>query len=135
MRSSRPLCVLFIAAAAVLPTAASGAVAATCFGETPTITGSPGADVLLGDAADNVILARGGNDRIYGRGGADLICAGPGDDVVSGDSGGTRSGPVTRKGRRNASEQLSAKAGKGGKRCASTSPPMAPCASDSQSGA
>jgi Ca2+-binding RTX toxin-like protein len=61
-----------------------------CRGQTATIVGTAGADVLHGTAARDVIVALGGNDTIYGYGGNDLICAGAGDDLVYGGGGRDR---------------------------------------------
>ncbi|WP_341927249.1 hypothetical protein [Nocardioides psychrotolerans] len=84
-----------VAASAGLAAGPGAAVAATCQGETPTITGSGGVD---GTQGDDVILAlRGGPVRALG--GDDVIClddsvrgfsveAGPGDDRVLDRAGG-----------------------------------------------
>jgi hypothetical protein len=59
----------------VLVTAGSAVSAVTCFGKAPTITGTPGDDMLEG------------NDTIKGLGGADRICGGNGNDVIDGGGG------------------------------------------------
>ena len=86
MRTSRPWPALLLAAVLLLAAAPSGA-ATGCFGAAPTITGSPGDDVISGTLGPDVIVGRGGSDRISGMGGADRICAGLGDDVISGNAG------------------------------------------------
>ncbi len=58
--------------------AADGAVASqTCFGQTATIVGTDGDDVLTGTDGDDVIVGLGGTDTIYPRAGDDRVCAGP----------------------------------------------------------
>jgi CSLREA domain-containing protein len=61
-----------------------------CFGRTPTIVGTAGADRLTGTKNADVILASGGKDKVAGRGGKDLICAGDGKDKVKGGAGKDR---------------------------------------------
>jgi uncharacterized repeat protein (TIGR01451 family) len=51
---------------------------------TPTISGTPGNDVLTGTSRADVIRAFAGNDQVFGGGGRDLICADLGADLVSG---------------------------------------------------
>jgi hypothetical protein len=63
---------------------------AKCAGETATIVGTTGADVLRGTGRRDVIASLGGNDRIRGGRGNDLICAGSGRDRVAAGSGGDR---------------------------------------------
>ncbi len=60
----------------------------SCGGETVTILGTEGDDVLRGTSGKDVIAALGGNDRIIAAGGNDIICAGKGADIVK--SGGGR---------------------------------------------
>ncbi len=55
---------------------------------TPTITGTPGDDVLVGTAGSDVIVSLAGNDQVYSGSGKDLICAGSGLDLVVSGSGG-----------------------------------------------
>jgi uncharacterized repeat protein (TIGR01451 family) len=57
--------------------------ALTCRGQTATIGGTLGDDILPGTPGPDVIAALGGNDRIRARSGRDLICAGAGHDRVS----------------------------------------------------
>ncbi|MBE9636315.1 calcium-binding protein [Salipiger mangrovisoli] len=52
-----------------------------------TVTGSNGADLLRGSAADERVLGLGGADRIFALGGEDLIFAGAGDDTVRSGEG------------------------------------------------
>jgi hypothetical protein len=79
-------------------------VAVTCFGLTPTLSGSgkirgtPGNDVIMGsDVSDDQIDGGGGSDTICGLGGRDRIKAklgtfridgGPGDDRIQASAGG-----------------------------------------------
>lgn len=56
----------------------------TCFGETPTLTGTSGHDELEGTAGPDVIVGLGGRDVIRGRGGADRLCGEDGDDSGGG---------------------------------------------------
>ena len=57
--------------------------APTCGGLTPTVTGTPGDDVLNGTPGNDVIDGLGGNDTIRGQGGNDVICGGAGSDTAS----------------------------------------------------
>ena len=59
-----------------------------CQGETATIMGTSGDDVLRGTPGRDVIMGLGGNDRIFGLGGNDLICGGAGRDYIAGGDGG-----------------------------------------------
>jgi len=59
----------------------------TCLGETVTIAGTSGDDLLEGTEGDDVIHGWEGNDRIDGKGGNDRICGGAGNDVLSGGDG------------------------------------------------
>jgi hypothetical protein len=68
------------------PTQVSAAVS-MCFGRTPTIVGTNGADVLIGTSGADVIVGQAGNDHIEGGGGGDYICGNAGDDVLFGDGG------------------------------------------------
>ena len=52
----------------------------SCFGEAPTIVGTPGDDILIGTDGPDVIVGRDGSDLIFGGDGPDLICGGKGDD-------------------------------------------------------
>lgn len=65
----------------------SEAIDYLCSGLQPTITGTPGDDVLVGTAGADIIFGLGGDDRIDGGGGNDILCGGPGDDVISGNDG------------------------------------------------
>jgi Ca2+-binding RTX toxin-like protein len=64
-----------------------------CFGQEPTIVGTPGNDNLRGTAHADVIVGLAGNDRIDGLRGDDMICGGhdfvPG-DVLRGGAGSDR---------------------------------------------
>lgn len=72
--------------AIVVPTAAAGAQAPTCFGRVATIVATPGG-ITVGTPGADVIVGTPGNDIIRGKGGADYICAGGGRDKVSGGHG------------------------------------------------
>jgi Ca2+-binding RTX toxin-like protein len=49
----------------------------------PTITGTPGDDILVGDENNNLILGFGGNDVLIGGAGADVLNGGDGIDMAS----------------------------------------------------
>jgi uncharacterized repeat protein (TIGR01451 family) len=55
---------------------------------TPTISGTPGNDVLVGTGGADVIRGFSGDDQIFGGAGRDLICADLGGDFVVGGGGG-----------------------------------------------
>lgn len=55
-----------------------------CAGETATIVGTTGKDVLKGSRFADVIHALGGNDKVKGKGGRDVICGGSGNDTLDG---------------------------------------------------
>ena len=55
-----------------------------CFGEDPTIVGTPGPDTIRGTNDWDVIYGGGGNDRIDTNGGWDRVCGGAGDDHIVG---------------------------------------------------
>jgi Ca2+-binding RTX toxin-like protein len=50
--------------------------------DTEDLTGSPGDDVLIGNAAANAIEGGGGSDRILGGAGVDALDGGLGDDMI-----------------------------------------------------
>ena len=60
---------------------------AQCGGETVTIKGTPGPDVLQGTPGDDVIMGFGGRDKIFARGGDDIICGGPNMDQIHAGGG------------------------------------------------
>jgi len=66
---------------------ASGQELPSCFGETPTIVGTPGPDHIRGTPGPDVILALGGNDVVHGLGGDDTICGDTGHDKLFGGEG------------------------------------------------
>ncbi len=68
--------------ASVLAAPAGGQAGATCDGETATIVGTDGDDVLTGTPGPDVIAGLGGNDRIDGLDGDDLICGDDGNDTI-----------------------------------------------------
>jgi Ca2+-binding RTX toxin-like protein len=81
---------------AVTSTAWAGGTTPTCFGQTATIVGTPGDDVLMGADGTDVIVGKGGNDTIYGEdeddpynylstGGDDFLCGNGGIDRIEGD--------------------------------------------------
>lgn len=83
--------------------APSFAAAPTCFGQKPTILGTPGPDRLQGTNGPDVISGGDGDDVIRGLKGDDRLCGGDGDDVIVGDLGADRldggaSGPFGRLG-------------------------------------
>ena len=63
------------------------ALAASCFGETPTLIGTAGRDKLKGTPGPDVIVGLGGSDLLRGFGGDDLLCGGPGGDLLKGEDG------------------------------------------------
>lgn len=99
MRNKSLLLTVFLAMVGLTaPIAAAGSEAYECFGETATMVGTPGDDVLVGteDTAD-VIVGLGGDDVI--RGSADInaptapgdrLCGGRGNDFIRGAVGEDR---------------------------------------------
>jgi Ca2+-binding RTX toxin-like protein len=61
-----------------------------CLGQTPTIVGTEGADVLTGTDGPDVILSYEGNDVVNGLGGKDRICGSVGNDKLIGGKGNDR---------------------------------------------
>ncbi|MBO9657185.1 MAG: metallophosphoesterase, partial [Agrobacterium tumefaciens] len=55
--------------------------------DTTRLTGTDGADMLAGSAADETILGLGGDDDLQGFGGADRLDGGEGDDALAGGEG------------------------------------------------
>jgi Ca2+-binding RTX toxin-like protein len=84
---------LILAALALLVTVGPASVQADhdpaneCLGETQTIRGTDGNDVLTGTPRDDVIRALGGDDTIDGGGGRDVLCGDDGNDSVVGGAG------------------------------------------------
>lgn len=85
---------LLAAGATLLLLCAAGAGAQTpipkCLGETPTIIGTEGNDVLTGTDRDDVILGLGGDDILNGGPdgfATDVICGGEGNDVLNAGDG------------------------------------------------
>ncbi|MEX2237027.1 MAG: hypothetical protein WEB00_05785 [Dehalococcoidia bacterium] len=60
---------------------------ATIFGQSGTINGTTGNDVIVGSAANDVILGRGGNDTICASAGSDGLNGGAGNDKLYGQAG------------------------------------------------
>lgn len=58
-----------------------------CGGRRATITGTSGADLLIGTNKDDVIVSLGGDDEVEGRNGDDIICLGSGADTGNGERG------------------------------------------------
>jgi uncharacterized repeat protein (TIGR01451 family) len=58
-----------------------------CDGQTATIIGTAGPNVLIGTGGDDVVFADAGDDVVFGFAGGDLICGGPGTDVLRGGRG------------------------------------------------
>lgn len=71
----------------VVPALPAAVLATTCYGETATMVGDAGDNVLMGTAGDDVIQGNGGNDTIDGLGGNDLLCGGGGTDIIRGGPG------------------------------------------------
>lgn len=88
----KPLRVLIAATAVVAAWATplsawSQGEVVSCGGDSATIVGTRGHDVLTGTRADDVIHAAGGNDIVDGGAGDDRICGGRGVDHLHGSSG------------------------------------------------
>ena len=66
---------------------AGATASATCFGKSPTISGTTGDDVINGTSHADVIIGKDGADIIHGNSGADLICGSDGVDTLYGDAG------------------------------------------------
>lgn len=66
----------------VIPAAMAQPAAATCDGQTATITGTSRPDSLVGTNGRDVIAALGGNDRVQALGGDDLVSGGAGNDQL-----------------------------------------------------
>lgn len=62
----------------------------SCNGQSATIVGTAGNNIINGTAGRDVIHGLGGNDTINGLGGNDLICGGPGNDIINGGIGSDR---------------------------------------------
>jgi Ca2+-binding RTX toxin-like protein len=78
--------ILFLSAA----TATAQTPIPTCGGETATLVGTEGPDVLTGTEGSDVIVALGGDDLVNGGGeglGVDLICGGEGNDTLNAGGG------------------------------------------------
>jgi hypothetical protein len=69
------------------PPAQETLAAVSCAREVATISGTGGADKLVGTPRHDVIAGLGGNDTIRGLAGNDVICGGSGKDTVKGDKG------------------------------------------------
>ena len=63
-------------------------IADLCIALTPTITGTPGDDVISGTNGDDIIFGLEGNDTIKGGRGNDILCGGTGHDTIEGGGGG-----------------------------------------------
>jgi len=57
-----------------------------CFGQTATIEGSSGDDVINGTNGNDVIVGRDGDDVIHGLGGEDWLCGEKGNDSIFGEA-------------------------------------------------
>lgn len=86
--------IVSLAAVLVTPTLATGSApeprVAECFGRTPTIVGTDGADDLSGTPGNDIVYLGAGNDVFRGGDGNDLICGGGGKDRLYGDAGDDR---------------------------------------------
>lgn len=98
-RFTHVLVVLGVSAALTAGTTVSSASAAyECFGQTATIVGTPGDDVLIGrEDTGDVIVGLGGDDIIRGAedvnsatAPGDRLCGGTGDDYIRGGVGEDR---------------------------------------------
>jgi hypothetical protein len=78
---------LALAAIASLVPADRARAGGRCSGFRPTISGTPGGDLIIGTEDADVIKGGRGDDRIEGRGLHDYICAGSGEDVIEGEEG------------------------------------------------
>jgi Ca2+-binding RTX toxin-like protein len=67
--------------------APAGAVSLKCQGQSATIVGTDGPELIVGTNGSDVISAGAGDDTIRGLDGNDFICAGAGDDLVNGGLG------------------------------------------------
>lgn len=74
--------------AGLLAVAPVGAQGPTCAGESATIIGTAGVDLLRGTPGRDVIVGLGGDDVLIGAGGDDVICGGAGTDRLVGNAGG-----------------------------------------------
>lgn len=79
--------VLAVPIVGVAAMSATVAAAATCGGETATMTGTTGADTITGTPDRDVIVALGGKDTISGLAGNDQICGGRGVDTIDAGAG------------------------------------------------
>ncbi|QWZ10145.1 calcium-binding protein [Nocardioides panacis] len=85
-RLAQFLALALLISALVTPTA-TALTKHRCHGQRATITGTAGADNIVGTRHHDVIWTGAGNDRVLGNRGNDLICAGSGNDVIDGNSG------------------------------------------------
>jgi Ca2+-binding RTX toxin-like protein len=83
----RRLSVLVATTCLLLLNVPAAQAAMTCFGKTPTITGTSGDDIIHGTPQADVIWAGGGFDYVTGGEGADLICGGNKGDSLYGGRG------------------------------------------------
>ena len=95
-KPSMIFCMMTVAAMAAPATA--GAEGPECFGQPPTMIGTPGNDVLIGEEnTADVIMGLGGNDLIRGSSDingvtapGDRLCGGSGNDYIRGGVGEDR---------------------------------------------
>lgn len=59
----------------------------SCDGQTATLLGTPGNDMLVATISNDVVIAGDGHDQVVGRDGDDRVCAGGGNDLVHGNAG------------------------------------------------
>ncbi len=76
----RPLIACLLVAVAIGFSSVSPALAATCNGQTATITGS---GTINGTTGNDVIVGSNGPDVINGKGGIDTICSLGGNDKIT----------------------------------------------------
>lgn len=64
--------------------AADAQVFPSCLGQTFTILGTDGDDIIDGTPGNDVIVALGGTDQIHAGFGDDVVCGDDGNDIISG---------------------------------------------------
>lgn len=97
MGTLRPVVVLALCAAALVPAPSSaaagvedGARPRMCHGKVITIADTGDTDILRGTPGPDVIAGFAGNDTIHGLGGNDVLCGGRGADTLWGGPGNDR---------------------------------------------
>ena len=85
-----PLSILALMAAVSFSPAAAKKPTPRCDGQTATIVGTNGDDVIPGTPGNDVIVGLKGDDTINGDLGDDAICGGKGNDTLQGQGGNDR---------------------------------------------